>query len=300
VKSAACWRALRPGFLPLTGVSVTLGLAVAWLERGTLHLPQALLSLGAALWAHAAVNALNEYHDFVKGVDHRTRRTPFSGGSGVLVSGLTSPGLVLGLGLGCLASTTGLGLYLAYHHGWEVLALGAIGISLVLLYTPLLTRHPLAGLAAPGLGFGPLMVAGVHRIQTGCWSAAATTAAVMCGFLASALLLLNQYPDLEADAATGRRNYLMLWGRRRATGLYALLLAGAYLAVVAAVLLGVMPANACLALLTSPLAVHVALRLPARTEDREALLPLLLHNVLIVLFTPLLAALGMALGRPLP
>jgi 1,4-dihydroxy-2-naphthoate octaprenyltransferase len=34
---------------------------------------------------HGAVNAFNEYEDIKSGLDFKTQRTPFSGGSGTIV-----------------------------------------------------------------------------------------------------------------------------------------------------------------------------------------------------------------------
>src|SRR5690606_5293656 len=116
----------------------------------------ALLVLLGALAAHVAVNALNEYGDFRSGLDLRTRRTTFSGGSGTLPSHPQWLVRALLLGLGALLTCAAIGLYFLLRQPQllaSLLPLGLAGLLLVLLYTPWLTRHPWLCLFAPGLGF---------------------------------------------------------------------------------------------------------------------------------------------------
>ncbi|MDQ7794813.1 MAG: prenyltransferase [bacterium] len=298
VGQACIWlRGIRPHFLLLTVVSVAVGLAVALNRTRTVHWPHALLALTGGLLAHIAVNVLNDYHDHRSGLDFLTRPTPFSGGSGTLTGGLIAPRRFLVLGMTCVGLIVPVGLYFSWRLGPAVLLPGLAGILLVCSYTTRLTRHPLLCLIAPGLGFGPIMVLGVHYTQTGTWTASGLAASLVPGFLVSGLLLLNQFPDVEADAWAGRRHYVVVWGRRRAARIYATLLGGAYLALIAGVLWAWLPWPAGLGLATLPLAfptVTAVLRLDDRPRD---LLPLLKNNILLVLLTPLLAAAGMVLAH---
>jgi 1,4-dihydroxy-2-naphthoate octaprenyltransferase len=112
-------------------------------------------------------------------------------------------------------------------------------------------------------------------------------------FLVSDLLLINQFPDVEADREVGRRHLPIILGRRKSSLVYAAFLLGAYLSIVAGWLLDLLPAAALLGLLTLPLAVPTALGAYRHADDVEQLVPYLGRDVLIVVLTPLLTAIGL-------
>jgi hypothetical protein len=102
---------LRPPFLIINLSCVAAGAGAALWRKGSIRWIDAVLALAGAVCAHAAVNALNEYSDFHTGIDARTVRTPFSGGSGTLQKHPEMSGYVLGIGLLCAAVTAAIGLY---------------------------------------------------------------------------------------------------------------------------------------------------------------------------------------------
>ncbi len=284
--------AARLPFLALTPVSVALGAAAsAW--SGAVLSPGLLAwVLAGALAAHASVNLLNEWHDFRSGLDLCTTRTPFSGGSGALPAYPAAAPAVLAVGLGLLALSAGVGTALLMRHGWALLPLGLAGCALVLAYTPWITRHPWACLLAPGVGFGPLVVGGTAVALTGAHVPAAYAASLVPWALVSGLLLLNQFPDVEADRRVGRRHLPMLRGRRWAAGLHAALLAAAFAALSLAVAAGVVPPGTCLAWLAAPLALWVARGAWRHADDMAALPGVLARNVVLVLAMPSLMVVG--------
>ena len=75
---------MRVPFLILTPACVLLGIATAARSGLPIHPLQVLMVLIGAICTHISVNAFNEYGDFKSGLDARTQRTPFSGGSGTL------------------------------------------------------------------------------------------------------------------------------------------------------------------------------------------------------------------------
>jgi len=289
---------LRLPFLLLTPACVALGAALAW-QAGAALSPQRLaLVLSGALAAHASVNVLNEWHDGRSGLDALTRRTPFSGGSGALVARPQALPAALALGVALLALAGACGLLLLWRlppaARQALLVLGGLGLLLVPAYTPWLTRRPLLCLLAPGLGFGPLMVLGTQLALAGHASPAAGLAAVVPWCQVSGLLLLNQFPDVAADRAVGRRHLPLLWGRPRAARLLAGLLATAAAVLLLGSLAGALPRGAWLGLLTTPLAWAVARGALRHADDLPALLPTLGRNVALTLLTPALMALGIA------
>jgi 1,4-dihydroxy-2-naphthoate polyprenyltransferase len=289
-------RAARPKFLTLTPVCVFLGIAAATRSAEHVGIDSALLVLFAALLAHVSVNLLNEYHDFRSGLDGSTVRTPFSGGSGSLPAHPEAAGAVRLSGSVALVATVAIGLYFVSVKGWALLPLGILGALLVAAYTPLITHRPWLCLMAPGLGFGPVMVAGSAFVLAGHYTWTAVVASVPPLFLVSELLLINQFPDIGADAQVGRRHLPIVIGRRRSAYLFAVLIAAAYAAIVLGVLAGALPRLALLGVLTIPAGILLIVRVPGYCEDTKRLIPLMGINIAVIHATLLLLAIGVLLG----
>jgi len=286
---------MRVPFLALTVVCVGLGIATAQQATGEVAWRHAALALTAALAAHVSVNALNEYLDFRSGLDLRTARTPYSGGSGTLPADPSAAPIALAVAVLALFVAVSSGLWLVAERGRALVPLGVMGVVLVLAYTTWLTRHPVACLIAPGLGFGPLVVVGTHIAAAGRYDAIAGVAALVPFFLVDALLLLNQFPDVEADRIAGRRHAPIAWGRPRAAQVLAALYALAYATILAAVVWNALPLPCLLGLLTSPLALLVTRDAVKHADEPGSLAPALRRNAIVCLSTPALVALGLVL-----
>ncbi len=287
---------MRPPFLLLTPACVFLGLAVAIFQSGGIRLEQAVLVLIGALAAHISVNALNEYFDFRSGLDARTRRTPFSGGSGTLPASPRSAPQALATGLIALGVVAAVGLYFVWARGTALLPLGAAGILVIAAYTVWLTRSPLLCLVAPGLGFGTFMVMGTAFALTGAYSWAAFAASLVPFFLVSNLLLLNQFPDVEADRSIGRSHFPIRIGRARSSRIYAAFLALTYLSILASVAAEALPPLTLLGLLSLPLAVRAARGAILFADQIDRLIPSMADNVILNLVTPILVGIGLLLS----
>lgn len=289
---------MRVPFLLLTPVCVVLGAATAFYAEGAFRVSWFLIALAGGLFAHISVNALNEYEDFKTRLDHRTTRTPFSGGSGTLPENPEKAHWAAYIGLVALALTVLIGLYFLWVRGIGLLLVGVPGVFAVVLYTRWLTHDPLLCLLAPGIGFGPCMVLGVDFALTGAYGAEAVAASLIPFFLVSNLLLINQFPDMAPDASVGRRHLIIVHGKRAGVVVYGVFLAGTYLAVVAAWVAGWFPAAALAALMTAPLAAHTAMGVAKHSDSGlENFLPYMSRNVVITLATPALLAAGLFAGR---
>jgi 1,4-dihydroxy-2-naphthoate octaprenyltransferase len=283
---------IRAPFLMLTPISVLVGVSVAVYESYSINALYLALAFVGALLSHIAVNVLNEYFDYKSGVDFKTVRTPFSGGSGVLVEGLLNPRSVYIFGLACIAAIIAIGGYFWYVHGPIILPLGALGLVTIYFYTNHITKSPVLCAIAPGLGFGPLMVMGTYFALTGTYSLAAGLASIVPFFLVSNLLLLNQFPDVEADSQGDRRHLPIAIGTKGSADIYAGLLVAAYLALVISVAVGVLPYMALFGLLTLPLGFMAVMGARRYYDQIENLIPVMGRNVLLTLLLPLLMAIG--------
>jgi 1,4-dihydroxy-2-naphthoate octaprenyltransferase len=239
----------RAPFLVLSVTLVGLGAAAAAWE-GTFGWVATLLALVGLVALHIAVNALNEASDMKTGIDLHTQRTPFSGGSGTLPAGELSVRATRNFALTCAALGGLIGVHFALQLGWGFVALMALGAAAVLLYSDVFARAGLGELFA-GLGLGALPVWGAAWVQGREPGAAALWAGVPAFFMTVNLLLLNEFPDEEADRGGGRRNLVILLGRRWAAGLYAGAALAAPASIVAAVALGTLPRMALVAVVPS-------------------------------------------------
>ncbi len=287
---------MRVPFLILAPVCVLLGIGTAAWVSGGLNVLHIVLVLVGAVTAHISVNALNEYFDYKSLLDTKTERTPFSGGSGTLPNKPEIALYALWTGIVSLGITMLIGVYFLIVRGLALLPLGLLGIVLIVLYTVWITRFSLLCLFAPGVGFGPVMVAGTHYALTGTYSLEAWLASLVPFFLVSNLLLLNQFPDVEADRGVGRRHYPIVIGRRKSVRIYSAFLLMTYASIVLAVLYGMLPVWSLLGLLTVPLAWRAIQGAMQFADDIESLVPVLGVNVQITLLTPTLVAVGLLLG----
>ena len=287
---------MRLPFVILTPACVVLGLGTAVWSSGRVSVLHFILALVGAICAHISVNAFNEYFDFRSGLDTRTERTPFSGGSGTLPERPNLARQALSTALVTFSITGLVGIYFLGVRGLALLPLGLLGLLTVAAYTPWLARYPLLCLIAPGLGFGTLMVMGTDFVLSGAYSWTAFFASLVPFFLVSDLLLLNQFPDVEPDRSVGRRHFPIVIGRRASSVIYGAFLLAAYLSIALGVWLGHLPRTSLIGLLTLVIAVPAGVGAYRHAEDVRKLIPFMGLNVLINILTPVLVAIGLLVG----
>lgn len=284
----------RPQFLLLTPICVFAGIAASLYDGISFNGVYFALALIGGLCAHITVNVLNDYSDFKSGVDLKTVRTPFSGGSGILPSTAMKPSEVLLLGLGSLAIVVGIGVYFITVYGADVLPIGIVGVIFASLYTPTITRIPAASEIAAGGGFA-LITLGAYFTQDGSYSSASAVVTMVTFFLVANLLLINEIPDTEADRVGGRRHLPIMFGTHAAAKVYALIAILAYATIVVGVIAKAIPALALLGLITLPFGMKAIRGALEHHDNIESLIPSLGANILVVLVTPLLMSLGITI-----
>ncbi|PWB77111.1 MAG: 1,4-dihydroxy-2-naphthoate prenyltransferase [Holophagae bacterium] len=239
----------RAPFLLLPVTLIAAGAAAAF-YGGAFSWWSTLLALIGLVALHMAVNIFNEWSDMRTGIDLATERTPFSGGSGTLPAGGMSLRAALLFGIACSAVGLAVGLYFVGRVGPVLLPIMVAGAICVLIYTEVLARLGIGEVAA-GLGLGGLPVVGAALVNSGEIGAAAVAAGVPASFMTFNLLLLNEFPDEAADRAGGRKNLVLLFGRRPAAWIWAAAAAATPLSIVVAVAMSVLPPLALAACLPS-------------------------------------------------
>lgn len=285
----------RPKFLILTPCCLSITLAYVIAENTVINYLHLVLVFIGALTAHASVNMFNEYLDFSSGLDLHTQRTPYSGGSGTLPKAPELAKPVLITAISSLLLTLFTGFYLLWVNGWGLFPVGFLGILLVCFYSNKITQWPLLCLIAPGLAFGPLMINGAYYVLSAHYSSAVFCTSLIVFFLVNNLLLLNQFPDLEADKNAGRCHLPILIGRKKSARVYVGFLIAAYAVLLLGFALSFLPILSLLGLLSLVLAIPAATLVVRYADDLEKIKPALTLNVIISLLTPVLVATGIIL-----
>jgi len=185
-----------------------------------------LLALFGVIILHLSANVLNDYFDWVSGADQVNTKffQQYSGGSRSIDLGLISVKGTLMVGLALLTVSTLTGLFLWQRVGDGVLVFGIAGAFLGFFYTAppvrLVARRGLGELAI-GMAFGPFLTGGMHYVLTGQYSPMAMLMGFPIGLLTSNILLINQVPDMESDAKTGKNHLVVTFGLNAAVGIYA-------------------------------------------------------------------------------
>ncbi len=283
----------RLPFLLLPLVLVLLGVASAFTVTHAIDWEKLAVILLTAVSAHVSVNTLNEYFDFRVGLDAVTDKTPFSGGSGALPENPQQAQSVFLLGVGSMLVTLAGGLYLVSVTGWELLLPGVAGVLIVALYTPWMTRSPFLSLLMPGAGFGPIMVIGTAYVLAGEVTLTMVLASMVPFFLVNNLLLLNQFPDIQADREHGRRNLPIVYGTKTSGVVYMLFNFSAAAVILAGIRFGAMPLNAAFAAVLLIAASPIALQVANRLDSADRIIPLMTMNLVLNLGVPAFLAISL-------
>jgi 1,4-dihydroxy-2-naphthoate octaprenyltransferase len=295
MKLQAVIQSTRVPFLILTPVCVFLGMSTVIASNSVISIQILSLAMLGALLAHIGVNTLNEYRDFKSGLDLITIKTPFSGGSGALPRHPELANAVLGTAIISLLALFLIGVFFTWKYGSGILPIGIIGLMLIITYTDWINKHPLLCLLAPGVGFGFLMVVGTQFVLQGEYLTLAWLMALVPFFLVNNLLLLNQYPDIEADTSVGRKHFPITYGIKRSNMVYAIFALATAGVIVAGILFGHLPVFGLVALLPMPLAffsLSGAIKHGTRISDHPQYLA---ANVAVTLLTPLLLGITLSL-----
>jgi 1,4-dihydroxy-2-naphthoate polyprenyltransferase len=284
----------RPHYLLLPVVLILVGTGIAVWQNHIYNIGYALLALVGLIFCHSSVNIINDYYDFRSGVDLKTIKTPFNGGSGLLPAGKIKSKNVLIFGLVCLIVAVPIGVFFTIVQGWQLLPLLMLGAICILFYTTVILKTHFPEWS-PGVGLGLLPVLGAYFVQTGGYSWMALIGSVPSGFLVLNLLLLNEFPDADADLTARKKTLPITVGKKNAAIVYTTFVVLTYLWIVSAVITRAMPAYCLLALATLPFA-YKAVRGSFGYWDLGKIIPAMGNNVIVVLLLQALLGTGYILA----
>jgi len=273
---ARYFAATRPAFLGVTLVAGLLGLAAAFADGVALHALTAFLTVAFALVAHAGINVLNDYYDALNGSDaaNAERRFPYTGGSRFIQNGVLSLRATRLFGYSLLAAVVPAGLWLAHASAGGLIWIGLAGLAIGWAYSAPPPKLMSRGLGEAAVACGWLIVVlGADYAQRGAFSATPLAAGLSYALHVANLLFINQFPDVKADAAAGKRNLVVRLGPARARWLYPVILCAAYFWLIGAVIVGALPPLALAALVSAVPAIAAARLLSRNARRPEALDP---------------------------
>jgi len=228
------WQIADPKIWIASTIPMAVGGAIAYAQTGIFSWYWFIAGLLAIYLLEIGKNAINEYVDYLSGVDRfvtADKRTPFSGGKKTIIDGKLTlrENLVIGIvtiALGCLV-----GLYIVVAREYTILWFGLAGVFFALFYSlpPFQFAYRGFGELAVGFTFGPLITIGTYLVQTGSVSPLVVIASLPLGLIIANVLWINQYPDYEADLQGGKMNGVVRLGKKKGVTVYAVLFGLAYL-----------------------------------------------------------------------
>jgi 1,4-dihydroxy-2-naphthoate polyprenyltransferase len=284
------WRiwiaAARPRTLPAAIAPVLVGTAAALQASSDTRVGAFAAALLGSVFIQIGTNLSNDYSDAKRGADSADRLGPVR----VTSSGLVAPQRVLIATWVAFAVAVAAGIYLATVAGVLILVVGTASILAGVLYTGGPRPYGYEGLGEPFvfLFFGLVAVNGSYYVQLERLDWLPFGLSVSVGFLATAILVVNNVRDLETDRRTGKTTLAVRLGRERTRRLYAALLAAAFATVSLVVALGA-TAWALLALLAAPLARRPLEAVITRTDGPSLNAALAGTGAMLAAFSVLLA-----------
>ena len=294
--------ATRPAFLSVTLFASLLGLSAAFASDVAVSVGLAAITLVFALMAHAGINVLNDYYDALNGTDaiNTTRIFPYTGGSRFIQNGVLTISETVLFGATLMGVVIVAGFMLARYSGPGLLAIGALGLLVGWAYSapPLRLNSRGIGEVCVALGFG-LIVVGTDFVQRSAFSSAPVLAAVSYALLVTNILYINQFPDRAADAAAGKRHWVVRLPVTQARLGYIVIGLAAYIWLAGAVIAGALPWTALLALLAAPLSAKAARDLLRYAHEPGKLQPAIEATIAAASAHGALLAAGLVLRRVL-
>lgn len=282
------WRAFRYHFIPSSFLPAILGGVLAWTQTGAMNKWFFFLVVLGVTLNHIALNMTDDYFDYYAAVDRKGNKeiNPYAGGSGTLTSGKIRPADMRRFFTSFYLLTIIIGLYLCVAQTWWVLAFGLFGIASSYYYTAPPIRYGYRGLGEISqlINFSFTIGLGAYVVQVVSLSWETVLVLSPLGLMMFAMIIINEIPDREDDAAAGKNNLVVLLGAQKAAWLYAAALVTAYMIIFFLPLLRMASFWIYLALLPLPWAFHAwailqrNIRKPSRLVPAN-LLTIRVHNL---------------------
>jgi 1,4-dihydroxy-2-naphthoate octaprenyltransferase len=272
----------RPGFLIITAVACVLGTSLAALCGHRPNVWIAWVTLVLAVLMHAAANVLNDYHDALNGADDANTHGlfPFTGGARLIQNGQVTVQDTYDLAKALIIVLVSCGLLLALKTGGGLVVLGLAGLLLGWGYSapPLALMNRGLGEFTVALTWG-LVVVGADYVQRGQFFVIPFSVSISFALLVGNILVINGFPDAQADEQVGKRTLVVRLGARRAVWAYLVYALLAYVWLVVGVWMSIHPASTLWGLLSMPLSLWALVLLYKHADQPDRLTPAIVQTI---------------------
>jgi 1,4-dihydroxy-2-naphthoate octaprenyltransferase len=267
-------RAMRLPFLTGSLMPVILAAALGWVH-GAIDWKRLAVVLVGVGSLHLGANLINDYYDDPGSDRINLHPTPFSGGSRVIQERLMDAKTVWALAMSFFVLGTAMGVWLALTGRPFVTVVGLVGFLAGYLYSaaPVSLMSRGLGEMTIFLAFGPLITWGTYYVMTGLLTWQAFVLGAPLGFLITAVIWINQFPDYEADRDAGKQNCVVRLGLDRSRHIYSVLMLSPYAVVLWWILTSKGSWPYVAAALTIPLALKAIRILNRHYETYEEIIP---------------------------
>ena len=283
-------RVIRIRFLLASVIAVSNGLAISYWKYHTIDPIYAVLTYVGVIFLHASVDLLNDYWDYKRGIDTATKRTKFSGGTGVLPENLLAPRTVYIAGLVFLILGASIGAYFILVRGVAIAIILGFAVIAIYFYS---TRIVNAGLGELFVAIkGAMIVLGSLYVQNAVLEPAAIYGGAIVGILSATVLFINSFPDYEADKSKGRRTLVIILGRKTASTIFPMFMIAAYALIAGGIFFGLTTVYSLISFVSMPFAIKSALSLRKDPQGIDNIVPAMASTITYSRITGFLLALG--------
>jgi 1,4-dihydroxy-2-naphthoate octaprenyltransferase len=289
VTTVHAWRiAARVHTLPAAVVPVVVGSALAGADS-VFRSDAFLYALVASLAIQVAANFANDVSDARRGADTEGRLGP---PRMVALGRITPSQMWIGVGL-ALAVAAAAGVALTIIAGPVILIVGLVSIIAMLGYVggPMPYGYRGLGEVFVFVFFGVVATVGSRYVHDMTAPRSAWLLSIPVGMLVTAILVVNNYRDLDTDRAAGKHTLAVMVGPDRTRALFAILLYGAFPMIAVFAMTGLTPLPTIFAALIAPYAMG-PVRIVYRKSDGPALIRALKMTARLHLWTGLVLAAG--------
>jgi 1,4-dihydroxy-2-naphthoate octaprenyltransferase len=207
-----------------------------------------------------------------------TKRTPFSGGTGVLPENLLNPSSVYAAGLMFLAIGTSIGIYFVFVRGITIAIILAFAVLAIYFYSTSIVN---AGLGELFVAIkGAMIVLGTFFVQVAQIIPEPLYSGVIIGILSASVLFVNSFPDYDADKSKGRKTLVIILGRKKASTFFTFFPSIVYALIAAGIVLNMLPIYSLICFAVIPFSIRAGRILMREHDDIQGLVPAMSSTVM--------------------
>lgn len=262
------WRLLRPHTLTASFVPVFVGTMFALLEN-EINISLFLAMLVASMLIQSATNMINEYYDFVRGLDNEKS----VGIGGAIVRDGISPKTILQLALIFFGAAIILGIYICIVSSWWIAAIGLACMLFGYFYTggPVPIAYTPLGELFSGFLMGTVIIGISYYIQTLTLTSPVILISIPIAIFIAGIMMANNIRDLDGDQENGRKTLAILLGRKNAIRLLGLMFIIAFGLTAAYIIIGFLPVWSVITFVSAIVAYGVIKKFQGKTNPLEML-----------------------------